>query len=280
MKTGKITRIISNLYTVNVNGTNIDCQARGKFRNQKITPLVGDYCEIDEEQKYIKNILPRKNYLLRPSIANVDVSLIVTSLRKPDFSFSLLDKLITIISLNQIEPMICFTKIDLLEESEKNEWEQIKNYYQKIGYQVFTNLEIFQLKYALKEKIVVVTGQTGAGKSTLLNKLDSRLELKTSPISEALNRGVHTTRHTEIFRIDDFFIADTPGFSALDLSSYQKEEIKNSFREFSKYRCKFQDCMHIKELDCSVKEAVETGEILKSRYESYQKFLNEVSKWK
>ena len=280
MNKGKIIRIVSNLYTVNVDGINMDCQARGKFRNQRITPLVGDYCEVDIENKYIMNILPRKNYLLRPSIANVDIALIVTSLKKPDFSPILLDKLITIVTLDQIEPMLLFTKMDLLAKEEIEQWKKVKKYYQKIGYRVFTNLEINDLKKELKEKIVVVTGQTGAGKSTLLNKLNEKLELKTSPISEALNRGVHTTRHTELFEVDDFLIADTPGFSALDLSGFQKEEIRDSFKEFFKYTCKFRDCMHEKEQDCKVKEAVRNEEILQSRYKSYLACVSEVPKWK
>lgn len=279
MSQGKIIRIISNLYTVNVDGKNIDCQARGKFRKEKITPLVGDICEVDVENKYIMKILPRKNYMLRPSIANVDIALIVTSMKKPDFQPNLLDKLISIITLHQIEPMICFTKVDLLEkEEEKKEYQSLKKYYESLGYFVFQNTKIDEIKMALKGKIIVVTGQTGAGKSTLLNKLDSNLSLKTSPISEALNRGVHTTRHTEIYPIANFFIADTPGFSAIDFNGYTKEEIKNTFIEFSNYHCRFKDCNHLKEKECKVKEAVDNGEILKSRYESYQSFCKEIEK--
>ncbi len=278
MKEGKIIRIISNLYTVNIEGKNIDCQARGKFRNDNITPLVGDYCEIDVENKYIMRILPRKNYLLRPSIANVDIALIVTSLKKPDFSAYLLDKLLSLVSLNQIKPMICFTKEDLLDIEEKKSFQELKTYYQKSGYDVYTNQELSKLRVALKNKVVVVTGQTGAGKSSLLNSLNPKLTLKTSPISEALNRGIHTTRHTEIYNIDDFFIADTPGFSALDLKGYQKEEIRDTFKEFKKYQCKYKDCNHLNEPKCGVKEALTNNEIKKSRYESYQSLISEVIK--
>lgn len=278
MKIGKIIRIISNLYTVKIEEKLLDCQARGKFRNDKITPLVGDLCEVDVENKYITKILPRENYMLRPSIANVDIALIITSVKKPNFSPYLLDKLISITTLHQIKPMICFTKIDLLDPTEKNELKLIQNYYKSIGYQVFTNQEINKIKETLKGKTLVVTGQTGAGKSTLLNKLDKSLLLKTSPISEALNRGVHTTRHTEIYPIDGFYIADTPGFSAIDFGGYKKEEIRKTFIEFSNYSCRFQDCSHEKEPDCGVKEAVERQDILKSRYESYLSFVSEVSK--
>ncbi len=278
MKNGKIIRIISNLYTVQLDEAQIDCQARGKFRKEKITPLVGDYCEVDVENHYITKIYPRENYMLRPSIANVDVALIITSMKKPTFSPYLLDKLISIVTLHGIKPMICFTKIDLLEEEELKEFKLIKKYYELIGYSVFTNQEINKIKTSLKGKTLVVTGQTGAGKSTLLNKLDENLSLKTSPISEALNRGVHTTRHTEIYPIDGFYIADTPGFSALDFGGYQKEEIRDSFCEFLNYPCRFQDCNHENEPDCGVKEAVERNDILKSRYESYLSFLSEVNK--
>ena len=275
MKTGKIIRIISNLYTVNIENQNINGQARGKFRQNKITPLVGDYCEVDIENKYIMRILPRTNYLLRPSIANVDIALIITSLKKPDFSPYLLDKLLTLVSLNHIKPMICFTKIDLLKEEEQAKWQELKRDYERAGYMVHTNQDLSMLRSALKNQVVVVTGQTGAGKSTLLNSLNPHLTLKTSPISEALNRGVHTTRHTEIYHVDDFFIADTPGFSALDLKGYQKEEIRNAFKEFQKYHCKYSDCNHLEEPDCGVKEALAIGEIRQSRYESYRQLLKE-----
>jgi len=278
MNIGKIICIISNLYTVSVDGMKINCQARGKFRNEKITPLVGDYCEVDIENKYIMKILPRKNSLSRPNIANVDIGLIVTSLKKPDYSPYLLDKLLTLVSSHQIEPMICFTKMDLLLKEELQDFQELRDYYESLGYQVFTNKEIAALKTSLKNKVVVVTGQSGAGKSTLLNKMNPELLLKTSPISDALNRGVHTTRHTEIYPIDDYFIADTPGFSSLDIQNLTKEDIKNSFPEFANYECKFRDCNHLKEQDCGVKEAVLNQQILNTRYESYQSFMLEVEK--
>ncbi len=278
MKTGKIIRIISNLYTVKIDNDTIDCRARGKFRKEKITPLVGDNCEVDIEKKYITKILPRKNYMLRPSIANVDVAMIVTSMKKPDFSAYLLDKLISLVILNGIKPMICFTKIDLLEKEELSDLKELRDYYEKIGYQTFTNKEISKIKEALEGKTLVVTGQTGAGKSTLLNKLDESLSLKTSPISEALNRGVHTTRHTEIYKVDDFYIADTPGFSALEMNGFSETEIRNSFEEFANYPCRFNDCSHKNEPNCGVKEAVEKRNIRESRYASYLSFINEVGK--
>lgn len=270
---GKIVKIISNLYTVETENGLIDCRARGKFRNESITPLVGDICTIDEENHYILEIAPRKNELARPVIANVDAALIVTSVKKPNLSFNLLDKMISIISMNHIEPILVFTKLDLMNKNELKELKKIKKYYQKIGYQVITNQEYKKLNKILKNKIVVVTGQTGAGKSTLLNKIDKNLNLKTNEISESLGRGKHTTRHVELFKFKHFYIADTPGFSSLDLGSISKEEIKNSFVEFQNYSCPFKDCMHVKERDCKVKEAVERKEILTSRYQSYLDFL-------
>lgn len=270
---GKIVKIISNLYTIETDECLIDCRARGKFRNEAITPLVGDTCVIDEENQYILEIKPRKNELTRPQIANVDVALIVTSLKKPNLSLNLLDKMISIISINHIEPILCFTKLDLLNKEEKKEFKKLRKYYQNIGYKVITNQEYKKLNKILKNKIVVVTGQTGAGKSTLLNKLDKNLNLKTDEISESLGRGKHTTRHVELFQFKHFYIADTPGFSSLDFGSVSKEDIKSSFREFQNYHCPFKDCMHVKERDCKIKEAVEKKEILESRYNNYIDFI-------
>ncbi len=271
---GKIVRIISNLYTVETeDGSIIGCRARGKFRNCSITPLVGDYCEIDLDNGYIMKMLPRKNSLLRPQIANVDVALIVTSVKKPNLSLNLLDKMISIVTLHQIEPVLCFTKLDLLTKNEKKEMQALIKYYKTIGYKVITNREHKKLNKLLKGKIVVVTGQTGAGKSTLLNKMDKRLNLKTDEISESLGRGKHTTRHVELFKFKRFYIADTPGFSSLDFGKVTKEEIRNSFIEFGEYACPFKNCMHDKEKDCRVKEAVENHSILETRYQSYLSFL-------
>lgn len=270
---GKIIKIISNLYTIQTEKETIECRARGKFRNDKITPLVGDYCTIDKENKYILEILPRKNFLDRPTIANIDVALIVTSVKKPNLSLNLLDKMLSIITLNKIEPILCFSKIDLLSKQEKKELKKICKYYKEIGYQVVTNQNQNKLKKILKNKIVVVTGQTGAGKSTLLNKLDKKLNLKTDEISESLGRGKHTTRHVELFSFKNFYVADTPGFSSLDFNNNTKEEIRSSFVEFKNYRCSFKDCMHNKEKNCAVKDAVEKEKIRKSRYENYLDFI-------
>ena len=270
---GRIIKIVSNLYTVEVENKIIECRARGKFRNEKITPLVGDYCKIDSENKYILEILPRKNYLNRPMISNIDVALIVTSVKKPDLSLNLLDKMLSIVTLNKIEPIICFSKLDLLNKQKKKEIKETIKYYKRIGYLVITNQNLRKLKKILKNKMVVITGQTGAGKSTLLNKLDKNLNLKTDEISESLGRGKHTTRHVELFSFKNFYIADTPGFSSLDFNEITKEEIRDSFIEFKNYSCPFKDCMHNKERNCDVKNAVEKEEIAQSRYKNYIDFI-------
>lgn len=273
---GQIVKIISNLYTVKVLDELYDCSARGKFRVDKISPIVGDIVTIDIENKQIKEIKPRRNELKRPVIANVDMALIITSVRKPDLSLNLLDKLIVNITYNKIEPVICFTKIDLLTFKEKIKLKKIIKYYQKIGIKVITNKNIHKLKQILANKIVVLTGQTGAGKSSLINTLDKTLNLATNPISEALGRGKHTTRHVELFKIDDFYIVDTPGFSSLDFDDMEIDDLKDAFIEFSNYTCPFKNCLHENERDCAIKEAVLKGDILQSRYDNYKKFLREV----
>lgn len=271
--TGKIVKIVSNLYSVDIGSQVIDCHPRGKFRKEKIIPLVGDLCKIDVENCYILEILPRKNFLTRPMIANVDAALIVTSVKMPDLSLNLLDKMLLVVSMQNIIPILCFSKFDLLNESEKSQIDNICNYYKSIGYIVLKNTDISTLKKVLKDKTVVITGQTGAGKSTLLNHLDKSLHLKTDEISYALGRGKHTTRHVELFSFKDFYIADTPGFSSLDIKAFSKDEIRNSFKEFSNFECKYRDCMHDKEESCGVKKAVLENLIMASRYENYLNFI-------
>lgn len=271
---GQIIKIISNLYTVKIKDEIIDCRARGKFRNSGITPVVGDYCLVDKENNYILEILPRKNSLKRPIIANVDYALIVTSVKKPDLSLNLLDKLLSLSIMSNIKPIICLTKIDLLNKTEIKNLNKLIKYYKKIGINVVKNTDKFKIKMLLKNKLTVLGGQTGAGKSSFINRLDKKLNLKTAPISDALGRGKHTTRHVEVFKIGNMFIADTPGFSALDLDEFSIDDIKNSFIEFQKYNCYFNDCNHIKEKNCGVRIALEKKEILLSRYDNYLNFIN------
>ena len=271
---GKIIKQISNDYTVKVDNDLYVCKARGKFRNIGVTPLVGDNVVIDENNNYILEILDRKNELDRPSVSNIDQVVIVTSVRIPDFSSNLLDKLLTIIEFNNIKPVICFTKLDLLNEVELEEIKEIMDYYKKIGYEVYSNMDS-NLKDIFKDKITVFAGQSGAGKSSLLNRLDNSLDLEIGEVSIALGRGRHTTRHTELIEVLGGYIADTPGFSSIDFRDMEKSDIRDNFIEFNEYRefCEYKDCMHINELKCMVKDKVKDNTIKLSRYENYLKFV-------
>ncbi len=270
---GQIVKILSNLYTVNSEGRVYECHSRGKFRNQNITPVVGDYVVFDNENNYILEILPRKNSLVRPLVSNIDQALLVTSVKSPDFSTNLLDKLLTTVEYHDIKPIICLTKYDLLTSNEKKEINKYLKYYKKIGYKVLFNTNLFRIKRLFKNKTTVFTGQTGAGKSTLINHLDKSLKLETGEISKALGRGKHTTRHVELIEIYGGKVLDTPGFSSIDFNDLTNEEIRDTFIDFNKYTCPYKDCMHLKEKECTIKNKVKSGEILKSRYENYQKFI-------
>ncbi len=269
---GRIVRQISNDYTVESNGKRFVCKCRGVFRKEQITPLVGDFVEFREDKKLIEKILPRKNELVRPSVSNIDQAVIIMSVKEPLFSTNLLDKLLVHIVYHKIKPIIILTKLDLLKEEEKHSLEPLITYYKRY-YEVYENTNLKSIKKILKGKISVFTGQSGAGKSTLLNRLDSTLSLATNEISMALGRGKHTTRHVELIPISGGYVADTPGFSSLDFKGIEKEEIRDTFPEFGKKECKYQDCMHEKEAECMVKKEVEEEQILKSRYENYLKFI-------
>lgn len=276
MQTGKIIKLISNDYTVLSNQKEYICKSRGKFRKDQISPVVGDNVIFDEKNCYILEIEPRKNKLVRPPIANVDQAFIITSVKQPDFSSYLLDKLIILIEYHHIEPIICFTKLDLLNKKELEQIKKIINYYKKIGYTVYQNTQIDEIKKSFRHKISVFTGQTGAGKSTLINHIDPNLKIKTGEISKALGRGRHTTRHVELIFLNKGLVADTPGFSSIDLIEMENRDIRDGFIEFELYKqkCKYRDCMHDKEDVCEVKNKVEQKEILLSRYENYLSFIH------
>lgn len=273
---GRIIKQISNQYTVAIKDKIFTCNARGKFKNMGLSPLVGDMVDINTDTRTIEKILPRKNELYRPTVANVDCALIVTSIKKPDLSLSLLDKLITIILAKNVKPIIVLTKLDLIDNQAKRKLKPIINYYKSLDIPVLTNKNIFKLKRLLKNQVVVLTGQTGAGKSTLINKFDKSLNIETKPICDALNRGVHTTRHTEIYKIGHIYLVDTPGFSALDLKDISISDLKNTFKEFNNYSCAYKDCTHDAEKGCGIKIALENGKILQTRYQNYLRFLKEV----
>lgn len=273
---GRIIKIVSNDYTVKCeDGNTYICKARGVFRNKKITPLVGDFVKITKEKNLIEEIIKRKNELIRPPVSNIDIALVVTSAKEPDFSSNLLDKMIDIIEFNNIMPVICISKYDLLDNTK--EMDEIIAYYKKIGYKVFINTQIEDIKKIFKDNVTILTGQTGVGKSSLINKLEKSMDLKTGEISKALGRGKHTTRHTELFELFDGYVADTPGFSSLNFIGMNKEDIRDNFIEFNEYKdkCKYRDCMHVNEDDCEIKRRVANNEILKSRYDNYVKFILE-----
>ena len=273
---GKIIKLISNDYTVLSNNKKYICKSRGKFRKLKISPLVGDQVVFDDIKNYILEVKKRKNELVRPPVANIDQAFIITSVKHPNFSTNLLDKLIDIIEFNNIEPIICFTKLDLLNKEEQNDIDVYINYYKKIGYKVFINTQISEIKEQFKNKISVFTGQTGAGKSTLLNNINPNLKIKTDDISYALGRGKHTTRHVELIELENGFVADTPGFSSLEFIDMKDIDIRDNFVEFEldKEKCKYRDCMHDKEDECEVKNKVRSGDILESRYQNYLNFIH------
>ena len=277
---GIIVKNISNDYVVSCDDKEYLCKARGKFRKDKIIPLVGDIVSFDDKTNYILDIDKRRNYLIRPSVSNIDYAMVVTSVKEPNLDTNLLDRLLLIISYNNIEPIICFTKLDLLNELEEKKIRRIIEYYKEIGYKVYTNDMVEEIKKLFCHKVTVFKGQSGAGKSSLLNKLDKNLELKTDAISLALGRGKHTTRHTELFEINRGYVVDTPGFSSIDFRGMTKLDIRDNTKEMfdNLDKCKYRDCLHIKEDGCYVKELVKSGVILKSRYNNYKNFIESVDK--
>ena len=265
---GQIIKILSDKCYVKTNKEVVTCVFRGRFRSQKLLPLVGDKVLFNKEKKVIDKILPRKNTIRRPSVSNITQGLIIASLKNPDLDTNLIDKILVELEYNSIKPIICFTKKDLLDDKELIEINKIIDYYKKL-YPVYFNDELDTLKKIFKKEITVFIGQTGSGKSTLLNKLDPSLKLQTGEISMALGRGRHTTRHAEIIEILDGQLLDTPGFSALEFPNMLKKEIRDAFIEFQKYPCPYRDCLHIKEDDCQVKLAVKNHEIPMFRYQNY-----------
>ena len=271
---GQIIKIISNDYFVLANKNLYVCKSRGKFRNENITPQVGDYVFFDDKNKYITEVKKRSNSLVRPNVSNIDQAFIVTSLKHPDFSSNLLDKLLVICLLNKVKPIICFTKKDLLTGKEWYDLKSIIKYYKKLGFTVLFNTDIKKIKKQFKLKTTVFTGQTGSGKSSLMNKLDKTLNFETNEISEALGRGKHTTRYVSLVEIAQGKVLDTPGFSDIDLSIYSPEQIRDCFIEFKLYHCDYKNCLHRSEKDCQIKNQVKAGKILKSRYDNYIKFIS------
>lgn len=281
---GQIIKILSNTHFVQSIEDNkiYDCVCRGIFRKNKVTPYVGDFVLFDNEQKIINEILPRKNEIKRPPVANIDQALVITSVKIPDFSTNLLDKLLVQLELNKITPVIILTKLDLIDDTEKSKLNTYFEYYKSIGYKVIENTKLDEIKELFKDKTTVFTGQTGAGKSKLLNSLDSNLNLETGEVSNALGRGRHTTRHIELYDLYGGKVLDTPGFSQLDFYEYSNEQIKKAFIEFNNFPCPYNDCTHTKENECNIKQAILDGDILSSRHETYLKIIQDIKskrKW-
>ncbi len=269
---GKIIKILSNQYTVYDQGKRIAALAMGKLRLGS-KPLVGDNVEYDliNDKYCIDKIYPRENFLYRPAISNVDQAMIVMSAKSPDFSSVLVDRLIFLISYYHIEPLIVVSKMDLATEND-DVYKYIADYRQS-GYRVILighDYNLRDLKKALAGKVTVLAGQSGVGKSSLLNKLDEKFALHTQEISKALNRGKHTTRHTELYEVCGGWLADTPGFSSLDFSNINANELATRIKDFKiEKSCKFNDCIHLNEPGCAIKEAVAKGEISAYRYKNY-----------
>lgn len=291
-RTGRIIKSISGFYDVLDDESNelIRTRARGNFRKRKIKPLVGDKVSFDAtgDLGYILEILPRENSLVRPPIANIDQAIVVTSSAEPNFSSNLLDKILVNIEHNDIEPLIYLTKADLLSQEKYQELQQILMGYHEAGYQVFddqdsyNDTQVEKLEATFADKVTVFTGQSGAGKSTLLNYIDKELGLATAAISQTLNRGKHTTRQVSLFDIADGLVADTPGFSSIDLMDITPEELPTLFPEFLEYsgQCQFRGCRHVNEPNCQVKAELADGKIMQSRYDNYLYFLNEINSYK
>lgn len=277
---GRIIKSLGGFYYVADNeqkGNIIECRARGAFRQQNVKPCVGDWAQVEltpQGKGYVVEIEERKNSLVRPPLANLDQLVLVVSIADPAPNAFVLDKLIAIAEYQEIEPIIVITKCDLADP------EEFAQIYRKAG---FTVLETKSLQHEgiesvmeiLKDKTSAFCGNSGAGKSTLLNAIDPRLSLDTGDISQKLGRGRHTTRHVELYELPSGgFVADTPGFSAVDLEKFQiilKDELAGCFREMRQYegKCRFRGCSHTKEAGCAVLEAVKNGEISQSRHQSY-----------
>ncbi len=280
---GKIIKALSGFYYVASEDEIFQTRARGNFRNRKITPLVGDEVIFESSNQtdgYLLEILPRKNELVRPPVANVDQGVVVTSLVEPNFSYNLLDRFLVTLEYEGIEPIIFLTKADLVKDLAA--MKAIEETYQAIGCHVITSKaegeDLLELQRYFPERITVFMGQSGAGKSTLLNRIVPELALETGVISESLGRGKHTTRHVELLPICDGLVADTPGFSSIDFLEIEAVELPKLFPDFLAVaaNCRFRECRHLNEPDCAVKQGVAANEIAETRYKNYVQFLEEI----
>ena len=284
---GKIVKGISGFYYVHVVESGIyECKAKGIFRQQKMKPLVGDDVEIDiisEEKKTgnVAAILPRKNALIRPAVANVDKAPSIFAAASPNPNFNLLDRFLVMMGRQDVPVILCFNKCDLITEEQQQE---IAAIYEASGCKILfvsakRELGLKELQEILEGKTTTVAGPSGVGKSSLINLLAPEACMETGEISKKIERGRHTTRHAELIQLKgDGYIMDTPGFSSLYLPEMEKEELQDCYPEFAAFEpyCRFQGCSHISEPDCGVKEALSEGKIHPVRYENYCQLYGEL----
>ncbi len=280
MRNGFIIKVNSGLYSVFSNGDVFQCRARGKFRIGSLVPTCGDYVNFDEKENYLLEILPRKNCFIRPPIANVDQVVIVSSLRNPTISLTLINRFVTLSEIANIKPIIVLTKADLVEDS--SEYNNLIQLFEGLHYDVHvisskkgTGIEKFI--QVLKGKKTVFTGQSGVGKSSLLNYLIPNLNQETKDISQALGRGKHITRIVEFIPYQNGWIADTPGFSLIEFN-VSAVDLAVSFPGFENYyqQCKFRNCLHDQETGCAVKAAIANQQITQEHYDIYLSILKEI----
>ena len=282
---GTVVGLIAGYYDVETAVGIVRTRARGVFRQKKQKPAVGDHVEIqidDQGMSYLVKILPRLNRIGRPAVANVSHVLLVISAVEPDFSLELLDRFLTFFSWQKVQVTIYLSKSDLLKGDKLAKITEELSYYQGIGYPVFTDCHDVeaQIPQMIKAgQIWTLAGQSGAGKSTLLNHLKKDANQATGAISTSLNRGKHTTRKVELFKLGEGFLADTPGFSSIDLTPIKLNELCNYFVEFKRAssKCKFRGCQHLKEPGCEVKKLLEEGQIMPHRYDDYLAMRTEIS---
>lgn len=280
--TGTITSSIAGFYDVQIGDQIVRTRAAGVFRKNQEKPVVGDLVEVEldlDQTNYLTKILPRKNRLIRPALANVDDIILVISAIEPDFSVNLLDRFLVFFASQDIKVNIFLSKSDLVTNERLQAIDSILHYYEDIGYQILgPNVKLDLARIIDPGEIFVLAGQSGAGKSTLLNSLKSDVNQETAPISSSLNRGKHTTRMTSLFSYGSGFIADTPGFSAIDIHQIKLDELADNFVEFldNAHECKFRGCQHLNEPSCAIKDLVEKGVILKSRYDNYLQMRDEI----
>lgn len=287
---GIIVRGVGGNYYVDTGKNLVECRARGLFRLKNIKPLVGDkvlirLTEEDENQGYIEEIKERTNEMVRPPVANAEQLVIFFAVTNPEPSFLLLDKLLIAAETNNLKPVICFNKCDLVDENLKQEYENIfvSTDYKIVFTSIHDESSINDLKNILKNRLSVFSGPSGVGKSSIMNAVQPDFQLKTGEISDKLKRGKHTTRHAEIYKLDfGGYVVDTPGFSSFELAGIGEFELKEYYPEIKKMDsgCRFADCLHYKEPDCVIKDAVNEGLISQTRYKNYIRLLEEIQRIK